>query len=142
MTSLHSNTDDAPRKSDTFLLPSPSPADKRHLHVAVTDPFDSGNHIPRILLVSVASIRPNGFSYDQTCILKPNDHPFIKHDSYVVYRHAKIMELRELEKMLANGSITPKERASVEVVVRIIAGIENSSAIKNYIIEFLRQARG
>ncbi len=142
MISLHSNTDDTPRKLDTFLIPSLLSNDKLHLHVAVTNPFDSGNHIPQILLVSLASIHPDGFGYDQTCILKPDDHPFIKHDSYVVYRRAQIMELRYLERMLKNGLITRKEIADTKVVERIIVGIERSPATKNYIIEFTRQANG
>ncbi len=144
MDSLRSNTTDKPRKLDTFLIPSISPnsSEKLHLHVAITDPVDSGNRIPQILLVSISSIRPGKSGHDQTCILKPVDHPFITCDSYVVYRKAIIVELRNMERMLKNGIIKPKERADAKVVDRIIKGIEKSPATKNYIVDFLRQATG
>ena len=144
MDSLRSNTPDKPHKLDTFLIPSisPSSSGKLHLHVAITDPIDSGNRIPQILLVSISSISPGKSGHDQTCILKPADHPFITCDSYVVYRKAIIVELRDMERGIENGIIKPKERADAEVVDRIIKGIEKSPATKSHIIDFLRQATG
>ena len=93
-----------------------------------------------VILVSVASIRQgeSGY-YDTTCVLQPGDHPFIRRDSYVVYRQAVIMELRDLERDLKNGLITSRERAGADVVERIVMGVEESGFTKNHIIDFLRQ---
>ena len=142
MSSLRDGTKTSPRKHDTFLIPSitSSGIGKKHLHIAITDPVDSGNHIPCILLVSVASIRQGESGYDTTCVLQPADHPFIRHDSYVVYRQAVIMELRDLERDLNNGLITSRERAGADVVERIVMGVEKSEFTKNHIIDFLHLA--
>ena len=144
MNSLHSNPTVNPRKQDTFLIPSTTSSGirKKHLHIAITEPVDSGNRMPCILLVSLASIRQGESGYDETCILQPADHPFIKHASYVVYRQAVIMELRDLHRNLKNGIIKPKERAGVDVVARIVMGVEKSPSTKNYIVDFLRRANG
>ena len=142
MNSLRNSTAINPRKHDTFLIPSTTSSgiEKKHLHIAITDPVDSGNHIPCILLVSVASIRKGKSGYDTTCVLQPADHPFIRHASYVVYRQAVIMELRHLERGFSNGLITSQKRAGADVVERIVAGVEKSDFTKNHIIDFLRLA--
>lgn len=132
-----------PRKRDTFLIPSITAdgLDKKHLHVALTDPVDPDNRIAQILLVGIASIRPDEPpGYDKTCVLKPGDHPFIKHDSYVVYGKAVIIELRDLYRNLANGTITPKEIMRADIFARVAAGVETSRMTQNHIVDFFCQA--
>ena len=62
------------------------------LFVVLTNPFDdTGDGILRVLLVSLSSIR-SYYHYDPACILKPGEHPFVKQESFVVYKRAIIVE--------------------------------------------------
>jgi hypothetical protein len=40
-------------------------------------------------MISISSVPPD-VKYDTTCLLDPGDHPFIKHQSYVVYSKPRV----------------------------------------------------
>jgi hypothetical protein len=56
---------------DTFLT-GPD-ADRLHLHITLCDPADDP---PTIIVVSLNTLTPR---VDRTLILKPGDHPFVRH---------------------------------------------------------------
>jgi hypothetical protein len=80
-----------PFKRATLLIPSgpANDADRKHLFVLLTDHIEaSGFEEKHALLVNIASV-PNGLPYDSTCILKPGEHRFIKHESYSTFNGIK-----------------------------------------------------
>jgi hypothetical protein len=45
--------------------------------------------------------------YDQTCIVKPAAHPFLKHDSFVYFKMARALFSRDVEANVQSGIWTP-----------------------------------
>ena len=72
-----------PGSKKALLIPSGSTSrpDSLHLHIILTDVCEDGLH----LVGSIASIY-EGWQHDETCIISLGEHPFIKRESYFVYR--------------------------------------------------------
>ena len=70
----------------TLIIPS-GPKGK-HFFIILNKPKDFAGYINSSVLVNVSSIR--NAPYDNTCILEPGSHPFIKQRSYIAYRHARV----------------------------------------------------
>ena len=47
-------------------------------------------------------------AYDCACVLHAGEHPFVVHDSYVVYAKAVVWKLESIEKRIKSGEIVPK----------------------------------
>src|ERR1700754_369328 len=72
----------------TLLVPS---GEKKHLHVVVLGPVavqDYGS-APQIALVSITTKYP-GVPFDPACEVAAGEHDFVRHDSWVAYRHLRI----------------------------------------------------
>lgn len=108
----------------TLLIPSGPAEDplRKHLFVCVTDPVGIGKDV---LLVSVSSILPHQ-PYDGTCRLYAGDHPFIRHDSYVVYAHARIECADKLVEGVRQGLLLPRQALDGSVFARICQGFFES----------------
>lgn len=80
--------------------------------------------------VYLTTLRGKGYE-DIACILKPGDHPFIDHESYIEY--SKLLHIRKsyLNQCLARGEA--KKQASVPKLVlqRIMQGASHSTAIRD-----------
>ncbi|TXK93000.1 hypothetical protein BMR07_10185 [Methylococcaceae bacterium CS1] len=44
--------------------------------------------------------------YDKTCILKIGEHPFIKHESYILYRKSAILGVTSISRSIGDGSFS------------------------------------
>jgi hypothetical protein len=82
---------------DTFLMPAPGGSVTPHLWIVVTQPDTETN---LCAIVSVTTLRN---SKDQTIILRPGDHPFIRHDCTVLYADAMTVDARRLDGEIAAG---------------------------------------
>jgi hypothetical protein len=116
------------RKKQTLLIPSGT---KNHLFVILTEACPEVN----ILLVSFSTIRDERF-YDDTCIVEPGEHPFIKNRSYIEYRKARIEKESHVIKCSEATYWFPHEPVSDELFKRICNGILDSphtpKRIKDY----------
>jgi hypothetical protein len=65
------------RKNQTLLIPSGT---KKHLFVVLSEASEACPD-DNVLLVSFSTIREERF-YDRTCIVEPEEHPFINKPSY------------------------------------------------------------
>ena len=77
-----------------------------------------GSH-PAVVLVNVSSIR-DGLPYDQTCVLRTGTQPFIKHDSFVFYRNARIERESHILALIQQGVFVthlPLDRGVFELVL-------------------------
>jgi hypothetical protein len=86
--------------------------------------LDIAEHTGNTIIVNIQSVR--GKKYDETVRLEPGDHDFIKRESYINYRLARIVSLSDLQALIDNGVakiMTPMEE---EVISRICDGINRS----------------
>lgn len=117
-----------PTSGQTLFMPS-GPAGA-HLFVILNDPVALTGY-PGVVcvLVCVCSKYPN-VPYDPTCELAPGCHPFVTHDSYVAYRHARIETSTSLATLVAQGVFIPNQPCADPPFSQIKAGLNTSSNTK------------
>lgn len=120
-----------PARGDTLLIPT---GPSQHLFVILNDPYGS---IGEVVLVPICSIRRR---WDTTCALHPGDHPFIRHPSYVEYRHGRIERLAVLQRGVANGSMVPGDPMDPPVLRAIRDGVDTSPQAKPALRKLLHLA--
>lgn len=119
----------------TLLVPSGA---ANHLFVIVIKSSDfDGYGADQCISVNVTSIRA-GVYYDDACVLKAECHPFITHDSYVLYSHARIDSEKHLKNQVGSGRMIPKEPIDNELLVVIIEGLKRSLHTKKYLKELVK----
>lgn len=119
-----------PYKSGTLLVPS---GNKNHLFVIVTDACSKGQY----LLVNFSTIHPGAY-YDDTCLVDPGEHPFIKSASYVFYSHARVEAGARLAKLVETLYWRECEPVNDNLLKRIYDGFLRSPHVKNWVKNYLR----
>lgn len=110
--------------------PSQDP-DRKHLHIVCCDPNEDGD----VVIVSIASYVNH--LCDGTCILQANDHIWLRHQSYVLYRSAQIIEAEKLENRIADGEILERDDMNAQAFLRVRNGICNSPHTKRKVKKFM-----
>lgn len=118
-----------PHKKGTILKPS---GYKDHLFVILTNECPEKNH----LLVNFSSIHENVY-HDDACVVNTEEHPFIKHPSYIEYRKAETVKSSHLIKC----GFTQKEDVSEELFKRICGGLLLSIHTPKRIKKYFEQNR-
>jgi hypothetical protein len=116
---------------DTFFIESGNVGE--HLFV-IALPFADAVGFPKQSTV-LLSVCTTVVKCDRTCVLDVGDHPFIRHESYVAYNHARLHSHQDLIEREQKGVFrkgTPIEGA---VLKRIFEGLRNSPRTPNYIID-------
>lgn len=92
-----------------------------HLVVIISDPIkDSG----RIVL---AALTTRESWKDDACVLYPDDHPFITHDTCIDYANpGRWLTLSGLLAKIDSGEIAIRERMSPDVMGRIMQGASDT----------------
>ena len=110
-------------KKQSFL-DEPTGQNKRHLNIVITE----ANSENEYLVVPVDTLR---FDFqDRSCILHAGDHSFIKHDSFVNYKYARVISYVQLFNGLNKGLFIRKEDISEEVLIRIQNGARKTKNLK------------
>lgn len=86
-----------------------------HLWVVVTNPTPADS-------VVIFNLSTNGPGCDQTCLIFPGDHPWVRHESYVCYLRGREMGRCAWDTMTRMGAASVKAPASLDLVKRIQAG--------------------
>ena len=133
-----------PLRRATLLVPSGPEGDqaRKHLFVLLTDPcpeVDDGEK--SVLLVSLSTVRDR-IPHDSTCILHPDDHPFVRNISYVVYQRARIEAANKLLEGVKQGLLVPQATVEPGVFARICKGLEESRLTPPRYLNFYRKATG
>lgn len=97
------------KAGDTFLIPDSDD----HLWMVISDPNFDPDHLVVVCFLSWQA------HYDQACIVRTGDHPFIKHDTCINYPAAKLVSLARLELLVVQGKIKPKLPLSPALLDRI-----------------------
>lgn len=131
-----------PLRRATLLIPSGlrGDPDRKHLFILLTDPHDDVAGKKSTLMVSLSSVKP-GKPHDPTCLLYAGDHPFLKHDSYVVYQKARLEEVEKLMRGVKGGLLVPQDPLDGAVFARICKGLEESRLTPTKLLLFYRKAR-
>jgi len=106
----------------TLLMPSGPDGD--HLFVALNDPkvFPNYGPNPHVLLVNLSTVRP-GVHFDPTCILQSGCHPFVKVESYVLYRSARVDSEAHLLALIQKGLFRPHDPMPAAIAGAIRSGL-------------------
>src|ERR1019366_1375723 len=115
---------------DTFLT-GDGDEDNFHLWIIVT-PATEGE------VVTVCLVTANKRT-ERLVVLKPGDHPFVKHDSPISYNFSKIRLVADIEALLENGFANSKEPMPPDVLLRIQAGVVDSDFTPNGVRAFYRE---
>jgi hypothetical protein len=113
---------------DAILMPA-SGSLSLHLWIIITDPAkDSG----KAVVVSITTLRRNS---DPTILVTPRDHPWIKHESVVMYADARIIDTVMLEEAIKTkpDDYMLQSECSVDFVNRIRGGLLRSQFTPNKI---------
>ena len=123
-----------PNRKASILVPS-GPAhdpDRKHLFIVLSDPVTDEKVV---LLVSISSVKPDRWN-DDSCLLYPGDHPFIKKNSFVDYSSARIEPGDKLLRGVKAGKLIPQDPVSDDVFERICAGVMASKRTPRNIKQF------
>lgn len=101
---------------DCFLIPKSGGATE-HLWIVVTE-IDTRTR--KAICVNVTTLRTHS---DTTCILKPGDHPFVKHDPVINFSGAREMPIDLVEQALDAKTSPAVQRSPAS---RIRRGLVNS----------------
>ena len=122
------------KPGDTFLLPKHE-SDPKHLWVVLTEPNTETG-----LAVCVNITTRQSYS-ENTVVLAPGEHPFIKHESVVYYSDAQELNLKELEAVLNSHHAICEQRQSCDpaLLEKIQQGLLVSQFVKKRIKEYCRK---
>lgn len=132
-----------PLKRATLLIPSgpQGDQDRKHLFILLTDPHDGGSGTKSVLMVSLSTVR-SGIPHDPSCVLYAGDHPFVKHDSYVVYQKARLEDADKVLRGVKNGQLVPQDPMDGTVFARVCKGLEESRLTPAKLRAFYQKAIG
>jgi hypothetical protein len=122
------------RCGDSFLMTGPGGFGKAHLWIAVTDPQTADS---QVVIVSLTTLR---FDRDQTVILQPGDHPFVTHQTVVLYSDSRIVDSRRIDAMIQDGTALAHQPCPAQTLQLIQQGLLSSPFTPRKIIAFCRPA--
>ena len=77
-------------------------------------------------------------------VLRPGDHPFLRHDSVISYAYSKITTVEAIETAILNGTAKLREPVSEAVLRRVRAGLLDSdftpNGVRHYYRDVMRDA--
>ncbi len=122
---------------DTFLTGDEEDSDL-HLWIVLTPPTEG-----EVVTVSVTSRRQKS---ELLVPLQAGDHPFIRHDSVISYRYAKIRTVDEIETALMNGTAKKREPVSAGLLKRVGDGLVESdftpNGVRYFYVDVMRSEIG
>ncbi len=110
---------------DTFLNKSSSGL-STHLWIVISEPTHS---LEQVIIVNFTSCRDLK-GEDHSCLLNNKEHPFVKHETYINYREARIVSICNLAKSEALGLLTRNESVDEILLDKILKGAEASPFLK------------
>jgi hypothetical protein len=89
-----------------------------HLWVIISDLSQSNNEI---VIVNITTCRGRDYE-DTSCIVELNEHPWIKHRSYVFYRRSRVVDLSRLQLWCKTGDLRLQDSLSQVLLEKIRTG--------------------
>lgn len=101
-----------------------------HLHFALKDVDSNGF----ILLAPVGTKKPNS---DLSCVLQVGHHPFIRHESVILYARLRLMKYGHIVSALRNGNAHLAEAMSPDLHTRVCACLRKSKLSPGWAKKYL-----
>ena len=98
---------------DTFI--NLNPDSPEHLWVVASLPTPDGS----LVILNLTSHRPG---CDETCVVEPSEHPFVKHRSVVAYARGQCFPAHAVKYMQARKLYQPHQPVSAALLERIQRG--------------------
>jgi len=89
--------------------------DNPHLRMVIAGPTPNG-------LAAIANFSSWFDGCDDACVVHQGDHPYLAHDSFVVYQKARLLPVSDIQRLLDTGYCTPHRHLSNELLKRIRDG--------------------
>ena len=101
-----------------------------HLHIVISDP---GLNPGQVVLVQLTSYDKfvHEIYKDSSCILRPGDHPWIRHETCVSYRDGRVVSEKILDEAAAAGHLEMVQPVSNSLLERILQGAEQTDELPN-----------
>jgi len=120
-----------PKAQETLLIPHG--AADFHLFVVLNDPLQvDGYPGAMCALVNVTTLYPN-IPHDDACVLTAGCHPFVVHDSYIAYRHARLEPASDLIARVTQGVWQIRQPMGDPPFSTIKAGLQSSKFTKRFL---------
>lgn len=123
-----------PKPGECLLIDS-GPVGK-HLFVLVLDTKVGNQH--QVISVPVCTVR--GPRIDDACLIQQGEHPFVKADSFVEYRNARVDPVSHLLERVIERTFIPHEQASPALLDKIKNGLLNSRFVGRHMKDLLSGA--
>jgi len=104
-----------------------------HLWIVATEPLPAND---RAIIVNLTTLR--NYS-DETVILGPGEHPFIKQKSVIYFHGSLVIDLKQAVKGFEAGICTLHRPCSAQLIQRIQQGLLASTHTKNEVKGFYRR---
>lgn len=114
-----------------WMMCRPSSGPKAHLWLLVSNPQPDN----KAVMVSITTLRHNA---DQTVILQPGDHSFIRHPSCVFFADSLLIDIIDLARWIDGGIAQPKSDFSQAILKVIQEGLLVSDFTPKKIVDFCR----
>lgn len=111
-------------------MPAPGGIATPRLWIVVTDPDPVSN---LCAIVSVTTLRNRK---DQTVIPRVGDHPFIRHESTILYGDAMIVDVRRLENEIAAGLAVRRAKCPAATLKLVQDGVTASPFTRPKFLRF------
>ncbi len=113
-------------QGDTFWAVDPNENYNYHLLVLISDPAKNPDKVVMVTFTTWEKYK------DDTCLLEPGDHPFIKHTTSVKYDGLnEILSVEKIENLLSRGKLERKDPLSEQVLEKILRGACETKFIPN-----------
>jgi hypothetical protein len=122
-----------PCRKDCLHIPNTGPDRDPgcgHLYVVLNDTCKNGNN----LIVPVCSAHQR---CDNTCLLVPGEHKFIRHDNYIAYNLLRIFQSSHIVSQVDAGVISYEGILDEGVFARIYEGVRSSRYSARIYIKYL-----
>ena len=115
----------------TYKFPIPGKSTP-HLWIVLTDPDDND----KLAVVNLTTRRTGS---DETVILRPGDHPFVKHPTIVNYGDADFAIAGKLTNAVSRGVAWSHSPVNQDVLSRIQNGVQQSRHTPRELKEYVRR---
>ena len=99
-------------------------------YLVISDPAQ-----PEIVIVNMTTRRRWS---DTSCIIQPDEHPFVAHETCVAYNFAEAVLTEELEEKLKTGEISPRYPVPGSLMMRVWDGAAMTRHLPLRCVEILR----
>ena len=114
------------KRGDSFFLDAPN----SHLYFLVHAPVSE-----QVVVVNFITITE---MIDTSCVIYPNEHPFITRESTIAISRTQLLPIDKLAISEQSGQIIRSSPVSKEITDRVFQALADSSMLKRRIKDFLR----